>query len=165
MTAQPEFERVEREFGAMIRRIALAYEADRDLADELVQDIRFALWRALPSFRGQSSLRTFVARLATNRAITHVKRRARLPRLQALSDGFPACEPDPEHQAISLDRRAKLVAAVRALPLSLRQVALLALEGLTSAEIANVLGVTANAVAVRMTRAKELLRKQFGEPQ
>jgi RNA polymerase sigma-70 factor (ECF subfamily) len=165
MTAQPGFEQADREFGPMIRRIALTYEADRDLAEELIQDIRFALWRALPGFRGQSSIRTFVARLATNRAITHVKKRARLPRLLELSEDIPAFEPGPEDRAIARDRQANLISAVRSLPLSLRQVALLTLEGLPTAEIADVLGTTANAVAIRLSRAKEVLRKQLGAGQ
>jgi DNA-directed RNA polymerase specialized sigma24 family protein len=40
---------------------------------------------------------------------------------------------------------------------------MLTLEGLTTKEIADVLGVTANAVAIRMSRAKELLRGLIGE--
>ncbi|HEX3457642.1 MAG TPA: sigma factor, partial [Candidatus Baltobacteraceae bacterium] len=58
----------------MIKRIALSYERQAHLVEELVQDVYLAIWRALPSFRGDSSLRTFVARIATNRAVTHVAR-------------------------------------------------------------------------------------------
>jgi RNA polymerase sigma-70 factor (ECF subfamily) len=161
MTA--DFEQIEREFGPMIRRIALSHEADRGLAEELAQDIWLALWRALPSFRGQSALRTFVARVATYRAISHVRRTARLPRTMEIPEEIPAIEPGPEHQAIHRDRQARLIVAVRALPLPLRQVTLLTLEGLLPAEIAGVLGVSANAVAIRLSRAREILRNQLGE--
>lgn len=163
MTGQPGFEEIEKEFGPMIRRIALSHEADKALAEELVQDIWLALWRALPSFRGQSSLRTFVARIATYCAITHVRRNARHPRPVELPADLPASEPGPEHQAISRDRQAKLVLAVRALPLPLRQVTLLALEGLAAQEIASVLGISANAVAIRLSRAREALRNRLGD--
>src|SRR5579859_7342226 len=161
MTA--DFEQIEREFGPMIRRIAPSHEADRALAEELVQDIWLALWRALPSFRGQSALRTFVARVATYRAISHVRRTARLPRIMEMPEEIPDIEPSPEHQAINRDRQARLIAAVRALPLPLRQVTLLTLEGLPPAEIAGVLGVSANAVAIRLSRAREMLRNQLGD--
>lgn len=163
MPSPPGFEAIEQEFGAMIRRIAASHEADASLAEELVQDIRFALWRALPSFRGDAGLRTFVARIATNCAISHVRRRAAIPRGVPLSVELPVTAPDPEQQAISQDQRIRLLAAVRALPLPLRQVALLTLEGLTAAEIAEVLGISTNAVAIRLSRAKDCLRSKLGE--
>jgi len=157
------FEQMEIEFGPMIRRIAASHEADPSLAEELVQDIWLALWRALPSFREQSSLRTFVARIATFRAITHARDGARHPRQTAMPEDLPAPEPGPEQHAIARDRQARLVTAMRALPLPLRQVALLTLEGLAPQDIAAVLGITANAVAIRLSRAREALRSQLGE--
>jgi RNA polymerase sigma-70 factor (ECF subfamily) len=159
-----QFDRVEKEFGAMIRRIAVSYEADRGRAEELVQDIWLALWRALPAYRQESSLRTFVARIASYCAINHVRRGARMPRAGEISDDLAAPEPDPEQNAIGRDRRTKLLGAVRILPLPLRQVALLTLEGLAPREIAAVLGITANAVTIRLSRARDALRKQMGEP-
>lgn len=147
----------------MIRRIVASYEADRSLAEELVQDVWLALWQALPSFRGQSSLRTFVARIASNCAITHLRGCARRPRRAELPEGLPACEPDPERQTMDRDRRTRLISAVRTLPLSLRQVALLTLEGLDAADIADALGITTNAVAIRLSRAKDMLRDRLGD--
>jgi RNA polymerase sigma-70 factor (ECF subfamily) len=163
MATQPGFEEIEKEFGPMIRRVALSYEADRNLAEELVQDIWLALWRALPSFRGEAAPRTFVARIATYSAISHVRRNARLPRAVEVQENLPSSEPDPEQQAIRQDQQARLIRAVRALPLPLRPVALLTLEGLTPQEIAGVLGITANAVAIRLSRARQSLRNQLGE--
>lgn len=97
MVVQTTFDQVEKEFGPLIRRIAVSYEADGGAAEELVQDIRFALWLALPSFRGRSSLRTFVARVATNRAVSHVRRSVRSPLSVELSENLPAGESTPEH--------------------------------------------------------------------
>ena len=59
----------------MVARICASYERDRDLARELAQEVWFAVWRALPSFRADSSLKTFVARIAQFRAISHVTQR------------------------------------------------------------------------------------------
>lgn len=161
MVVQKSFDQVEKEFGSLIRRIAVSYEADSGSAEELVQDIHFALWLALPSFRGQSSLRTFVARIATNLAISHVRRSVRSPRPVELSENLPAGGSTPEHQAIAEDQQARLIAAVQALPLSLRQVTLLTLEGLARAEISDVLGISANAVAIRLSRARDVLRRNL----
>lgn len=163
MVVQQTFDQVEKEFGPLIRRIAVSYEADSGSAEELVQDIHFALWLALPSFRGQSSLRTFVARIATNRAISHVRRSVRSPLSVELSEDLPAGELTPEHRAIAEDQQARLIASVQALPLSLRQVALLTLEGLALAEISDVLGISANAVAIRLSRARDVLRRNLGD--
>jgi len=163
MTTLPAFEEIVRDHHAMIRRIVASYEARSAAVEDLVQDVYMALWRALPKFRGESSVRTFVARIATNRAITHVARATRLPAAVELTDQVAAPDDNPELRAIALDRSARLASAVRALPLAYRQAAMLALEGLTPREIADVLGISANAVAIRMSRAKERLRAQMGE--
>jgi RNA polymerase sigma-70 factor (ECF subfamily) len=163
MKKEPLFDQIAREHGAMIKRIVMGYEARPSAAQDLVQDIYFAIWRALPSFRGEASVRTFVARIATNRAVTHVARAVRSPAAVELDEHLPAPEEGPEGQAIALDRKLKLAAAVRSLPLAYRQVAMLTLEGLGNTEIAEVLGVTANAVAIRLTRAKEMLRGVLGD--
>jgi RNA polymerase sigma-70 factor, ECF subfamily len=157
------FDRITREHDAMIKRIAMSYEAKPHLAEDLVQEIYFAVWRALPSFRGDSSLRTFVARIATNRCVTHVVRALQLPVSTEIDEQLPAPEDGPEARAIDLDRKRKLAAAIRSLPLAYRQVAMLTLEGFVSREIADVLGITVNAVAIRLSRAKELLRGIIGD--
>ena len=147
----------------MIKRIASSHEAQPPLLEDLMQDIYFAIWRALPSFRGDSSLRTFVARIATNRAVTHVARAVKSPASLELHEDIPAPDDNPERQAIALDRGARLASAVRSLPLAYRQPAMLALEGLTPGEMAEVLGITTNAVSIRMSRAKALLRRLMGD--
>ena len=159
--AKPAFLDVVREHGAMIKRIAASYEANANLAEELVQDILFALWRGLPSFRGDGSVRAFVARIATNRSVSHVKRAIKLADREELSEQLPAPEGTPESQLVEWDERARLLALVRSLPLAYRQTVMLTLEGLSGEEIAAVLGISANAVAIRMFRAKDLLRARL----
>jgi len=163
MTAHQTFEQIVRQHDSMLRRIASSYEARSHLAQELVQDIYFAIWKALPTYRGEAALRTFVARIATNRAVTHVARALMVPPSAGLDESMPAPGVGPEGQAITLDRRAKLLTAVRTLPIAYRQAALLTLEGLTPMEIAEVLGISTNAVAIRMSRAKALLRQLIGD--
>jgi RNA polymerase sigma-70 factor (ECF subfamily) len=163
MTVPATFDQIVREHDSMIRRIASSYEAKTHLAQELVQDIYFAIWRALPSYRGNAALRTFVARIATKRAVTHVARTLRSPPSSSLDESIPASGVGPESEVIALDQRAKLLAAVRILPLAYRQTALLTLEGLPPKEIADILGISTNAVAIRMSRAKALLRELLGD--
>ena len=157
------FDDVVREHGAMIARIAASHEARPQLAEELVQDIWFAVWRALPSFRGESSLRSFVARIAGNRAATHVAKAVRAPKADEVDEALPDTGDDPETVAVGHDRHARLLTAVRQLPLVSRQVVTLTLEGFGPGEIAAALGISANAVSIRLSRAREHLRKSMGE--
>lgn len=152
-----------REHGPMIRRIAASYEADRELARDLAQEIFLALWRALPAFRGDSSLRSFAARIAHNRCVSHVARAAHRPRLVELPREIPCPGPHLETLAIEEDRQALALAAVQRLPLAYRQVATLLLEGFTLQEIAQTLGLTVNAVSIRASRARAQLRALLGE--
>jgi RNA polymerase sigma factor (sigma-70 family) len=163
MTAPPDFERIVQQFGPMIARIAASHEADQHRAEELVQDILLALWKALPSFRGEASLKTFVARVATNRSVSHVARAMGEPKPVALDEGAPSPNATPEDLVIDGDQRNKLITAMRTLPLAFRQPALLTLEGFTPVEIAELLGLTPNVVSIRITRAKERLRAALGE--
>jgi RNA polymerase sigma-70 factor (ECF subfamily) len=149
----------------MIARIAASHEARPHLAEELVQDIWFAVWRALPSFRGDSPLKGFVARIASNRAASHVARAVRLPRTEEVSEHFQDGAAGPEAAAIKQDAGARLMASVRELPLVTRLVVTLTLEGFEPREIAAALGLTANAVSIRLTRARDELRKHLGDHQ
>lgn len=152
------FEALLGEHGAMLRRIASAYEADRERRRELEQDILLAVWRALPRYRGEGPLRGFIARVAHNRAVTHVAREAAEPRRQPLDEEAPSDEPSPQETLEARDIQRRLAGAVRALPLSLRQCAVLTLEGFAPAEIAGMLGLSANVVSIRLTRARAALR-------
>lgn len=152
------FEALVAEHGPMLRRIAGSYEANPEVRRELEQDILLAVWRALPRFRGEAPVRAFLARVAHNRAVTHVSREAAAPRRSPLDEALPSTEPTPHDRLEADDLRERLAAAVRALPLSLRQPASLTLEGFSPAEIGQMLGLNANTVSIRLTRARAELR-------
>lgn len=163
MTHRKDFEALVREHGAMIGRICASYEHNRELARDLAQDVLFAVWRALPAHRGESSLKTFVARIAQFRAISHVARFSRMPVHQPMNENLLDDGALPDVQAIAADERDRLVTAVRRLPLTYREPAVLTLEGFTPGEVAVSLGISQDLVAVRLSRARVLLRKLLGE--
>ena len=78
--AVPPFERIVADYGPLISRIAMSYEADPTLREDLTQQIFLAVWQALPSYRGDSSLKTFIARVAQNRSISFVACSCSFPR-------------------------------------------------------------------------------------
>jgi RNA polymerase sigma-70 factor (ECF subfamily) len=151
-----QFQRLMAEHGPALRRLAQAYADGAADAEDLFQDICFAVWRALPSFRGESSERTFAFRIGHNRGLTHRTRKRSEP--AELVEEIRDRAPGPETLLTAALTRERLAAAVRRLPETQRQVVLLSLEGLANGEIAEVLGVTENSVAVRLTRARKGLR-------
>ena len=161
--ASPDLQRILRQHAPLCQRLAASHEADAEKARDLAQDILVAVWRAWPAFRGQCSERTYVARIAQYRIATHISRAAREPALSPLPEDLVAASPGPEASAIHSDQRERLTALVRALPISLREVAVLLLEGFTPAEIADTLGISANAVAIRGSRARDALRAAMKE--
>lgn len=153
-----DIETVLREHGPMLARIAGSYEPEPARRADLLQEISVAVWRALPSFRGDASLRTFAARVAHNRAIDHLARERRAQG-DELQDEHPDPDASPLHHAEAHQRREDLLAAVRRLPLGQRQVVVLALEGFSQREIGQALALEENTVTQRLGRARRQLQQ------
>ncbi|TPV95361.1 MAG: sigma-70 family RNA polymerase sigma factor [Myxococcales bacterium FL481] len=126
-------------------------------AEDLLQDVTLEIWRALPRFREDCSLRTYMLRIARFRIIDHLRRRrAHLPEV-AVRD--PST--DPERFAEESERYASLRKAIRCLPTGLRDVMRLRLEDRSYGEIAQEVGITESNVSVRLTRARHALRRHL----
>jgi RNA polymerase sigma factor (sigma-70 family) len=158
-----QYERIFEAHGPALVRLTASYEALPQAREDLLQEILLAIWRALPSFRGDCSEKTFALRVAHNRCLTHVWRRGKSPESEAELPEVPDPRKSPETLAMDNRRRETLLASIRTLPVNYRQVITLALEDLTPAEIATVLGVTENNVAVRLNRARKALRSILEE--
>ena len=159
---QGEFATLLHEHAGLLSRIAGSYEADAARRDDLLQDIALALWRAVPSWRGEAPLKAFIARVAHNRGAAHVVGQMRHSPTAALSEQLVDLKHGPDDYAQLEQRRLHLQDAVRGLPLGLRQVVTLALEGFSHAEIAGALDISANNVAVRLNRARNALGAALG---
>lgn len=152
------FERVLDRHGDALWRLAGAYTAEPQDREDLYQEILVAVWQGLARFRGDSSTRTYVFRIGRNRAITFQRRSRRHATPEPL-DGVADRAPSPADNAIARDEQARLRQAVRDLPPPAREVVSLSLEGLSNQEIAMVLGLSKNNVAVRLHRARAQLRE------
>jgi len=150
------------EHSGMVARIVSAYEHAPAVQEELLQDAFAAFWKALPSFRRQSSLKTFLARISHNVAVSHVRRERRMTTVP-IEEGWPDTAADPGERAARSVDRGKLLEAVRELPVGLRQVVTLHLEGFSDAETARALDLTTANVSVRLTRARAQLRARLRE--
>jgi RNA polymerase sigma factor (sigma-70 family) len=163
---EAQFDRILSEHGAAISRLTFSYETVASIREELVQEIALAIWQALPHFRGECSERTFVYRIAHNRGLSHVwKRRPPHQPLEEIEESDQPIDPrpHPEERAVRTDQQVRLMSAIQSLPVIHRQMIVLMLESLSHAQMAEVLGITENNVAVRLNRARKLLKDALGD--
>jgi RNA polymerase sigma-70 factor (ECF subfamily) len=154
------FARLLEQQGPGLRRVARAYAARTSETEDLLQEIAVGIWRALPSFRGECSERTFAFRVAHNRGLTFAER-ARPPHPDPEKEEASDA-PGPEERLGDARRREALWRGIHQLAPGARAVVTLALEGLSHEEIGEVLGIKVNAVAVRLTRARDELKRILG---
>jgi RNA polymerase sigma factor (sigma-70 family) len=162
---EQKFDRIMNEYGQALSRLAASYEPVSSQREDLLQEILLAIWRALPRFRGECSERTFVYRIAHNRGLSYAWRRC--PVHQPLDEIEAAHHPvdphsHPEERTAQQHQKKRLLAAIQTLPVGYRQIIMLLLEDLSHAEIAEVLGITENNVAVRLNRARKALKQALG---
>ncbi|HUE22632.1 MAG TPA: RNA polymerase sigma factor [Bryobacteraceae bacterium] len=152
--------------GPALARLAATYTNTSSDRDDLLQEIAMAVWQALRTFRGECSPRTFLFRIAHNRAIAYLSRsQARFSSGagDAAVDDLHDPAPDPESGLAREQAAARLRRAIHRLPMVYRQVIMLALEDMGYAEIAEVLGISESNVGARLTRARQLLRESLRE--
>jgi RNA polymerase sigma-70 factor (ECF subfamily) len=155
------FLRLMGEYQGALARLAGAYMDDPADRDDLVQEIATAIWQAIPRFRGDSSERTWVYRIAHNTAISAAARVRRRSRTQVpLDEAVDSVWRRPtgiDERLVQEQQRALLLARIRALPEADRQVIVMHLEGLSHGEIGEVTGATVGAIATRLSRIRERL--------
>ena len=139
-------------YAGAVRRLCGAYARATADREDLFQEVFLGVWRSLPAFRGESSERTWLYRIAHNVALTwQVRDRRRQTRESALENASP-----PETTPLDV-RRLDLERAVAQLRPMDRSLILLWLEGLTAPEIEAVTGIQAATVAVRLGRIRKQL--------
>jgi RNA polymerase sigma-70 factor (ECF subfamily) len=153
---------------AVIRSFAQRLVGDPGAAEDIVHDTFVALPRAIGSFRGDASLRTFLIGVAVNHAKRHVRsavrRRAAMSRLAEDPGSSPAAVRDPEQEAARRQLADRLWKALDALPLDQRVALVLCeVEQRTSTEVAAIVGVPEGTVRTRLFHAKRKMRAALGE--
>ena len=159
----PDITRLLRDFAPLIARVAATYEKDTALQEDLIQDISLSIWRALDStegsknqFREEPTLKTYIARIAHNRAVDHVIKEQRS---NATSEEYDESSDTFSTPAYSHEQVLDLMSGLHKLKINYRQVIALQLEGFSYPEIATTLGLSEDAVAQRASRAKQQLAK------
>lgn len=148
-------------WGSALWRLAGSFEFNPMHREDLFQNMLIAIWQALPQLEDPARLKAYAFRIARNQAISHVARQARRPRREALVEETVAAASGPCNEAEQSERQRQLRRAVHALPLAQREAITLFLEGFSHAQIAEVLEVSENNVAVRISRARTALTKRL----
>ncbi|GAB2532538.1 RNA polymerase sigma factor [Rufibacter soli] len=140
-------------------RICRSYAPDHQAAQDLFQETVLQLWKALPGFRGEAQVQTWVYRVTLNVCLqARLRHQKDQRRTKSLGDSLQFLElpqeaPDPYTE----ERLQALHACIQKLNESDRSLVLLYLEDLPYKEIASVTGLSENHVAVKMKRIREKL--------
>ncbi|MFN8827155.1 MAG: RNA polymerase sigma factor [Planctomycetota bacterium] len=153
-----DFQRLVGEQLARIHRVALAWCRDPIAREDLVQEILLQLWRSHGRYDAARPFAHWVQRLATNVAISFVRRDQRQRRGTIPAEVAElAATPGPE----PTDDVLRLLRCVDRLPAHDRALVVAWLEGLDHAAIGDVLGITPGSVATRWWRLKERLQREL----
>jgi RNA polymerase sigma-70 factor (ECF subfamily) len=154
------FESLYRAHGPATYALARRMVGDEREARELVQDIFVRAWERLASFRGDSSLATWLHRLAVNLVVEKL-RATRRDALRFTDDDADAA-PAPRAEADAVDARLDLDAALAELPAGARAVFVLHdLEGYSHEEIARMTGIAAGTARAQLWRARRQLMRRL----
>ena len=170
------FETLLRDYGPRLLRLARRFLANEEDARDALQDAMVAVHRSIGNFESSSALLTWLHRIVVNSALMKLRTKRRhpeedieqyLPRF--LEDGHQRVPSTPwTESAQSVLEREELRAAVREaiekLPEAYRIVLQLRdIEEMSTAETAEILGVTKNVVKIRLHRARQALRTLLDE--
>jgi RNA polymerase sigma-70 factor, ECF subfamily len=157
---QDAFARIVGHYDNRLRALAFRLLGDRDRMDDVLQEVYVKAFRALPRFKGESALGTWLYRIAYNACMDDLRRR---PALEAVTYDETMVDPASGPAEIAV-RRQDLAAALASLPPDQRTAVLLVdAYGLDYSDAAEVLGVRAGTVGSRLSRARAVLREALAE--
>ena len=160
------FDRIVEQHSAEVAALAnrlLGWPGD---VDDVVQEVFVAAFVGLKKFRGECRLRTWLFTITVNKCRSHRFRWLRRFRLAATEKAGAVESYGRSGDELVMDQEtfARVRRAVQTLPQKYREiVALRYMQGLEVNEICELLGITANAMQVRLNRARKRLREQLGD--
>lgn len=161
------FEILMRRYNQRLFRVARSILSDDTEAEDVMQEAYVRAFRELASFRGEARFSTWLTRIACHEALARARKRQRLVPIGE-GGGKPPEPPSetagPEREMENRELKAVLRDAVEVLPDPLRTVfCLREVEGLSTEQTADALGLSAENVRVRLHRAKRSLRYTLDE--
>jgi RNA polymerase sigma-70 factor, ECF subfamily len=170
LPTESSFEDIVREHQAMVFRTLLRLTGSREHLDDLAQDVFLRLYRALPSFRGEALVTTYLYRIAVNVAQDEWKRRRGAQVLISISDDSSGWEDRLQHpgrnaEELMEEREFQMVVEEQLRRLSHVERVVLVLyhqEERTYEQIALALGLPIGTVRTHLHRGRKKLREGIG---
>ncbi len=157
------FEVLMRRHNQRLYRAARAILGDEAEVEDVMQQAYLNAYTHLGQFDRRASFATWLTRIAVNDAIARARRRGRYRSIANRDPVNGASTIDPERQAFAGEVHVILERAVDALPDGLREVFVLRdVEGLSTAEVAEALGVSDDVIKTRLSRSRQVLRRTLG---
>jgi RNA polymerase sigma-70 factor, ECF subfamily len=146
-------------YGGMLLGFLVARVNNRQLAEEILQDVMLTVWNKAHTFEARSKVKTWLLVIARNRAI-NATRRKRFPVIDITEAfGLQSDDTGPMEALERREQRDYVRAAIRQLPYGQREVLVLTFyHQLTGPEIAEVLSISEGTVKSRLHRAKDNLK-------
>ncbi|MDW3175755.1 MAG: RNA polymerase sigma factor [Acidimicrobiia bacterium] len=163
LTPEQQLEELVRDHLDAVYRVAFSVVRDSALAEDVSQDAILKAWNALPTFRGESTLRSWLLRITHNTAISTLRRR----REELRDPNLLPERPSSSTTESAVEGRLSVDAFEAALDqlddLSRSIVVLREIEGFSYDEIADILEVALPTVKTRLLRARRILASALEE--
>lgn len=150
-------------YGQDLLQLVYTYVKDKALAQDLTQEIFVKCYEAYPTYKGKSTLKTWMWRIAINHCKDYLKSWYNQNIQVAVNVGVDVqASSNVEQQVIQQDEQERLAKTVMQLPIKYREVIyLFYFEDYTSKEIAVMLSINENTVKTRLRKAKQFLKEQL----
>lgn len=157
-------------YSPRIYNLALKMLGNPDLAEDILQETFVSAYRAIDRFEGRSHVSTWLYRIAHNAVLMHLRKEKGQPEVRSLEDQVDLdrltstgqWEEAPERRLLQHELHQQMDEALQNLSDALREVFILRdIDGLSTAETAEVLDLSETAVKSRLHRARLALRKQL----
>ncbi len=158
---EEEFKRIVEGNKDKVHRICKYYAPTIEDQKDMYQEILINIWKSLDSFRGDSEIGTWIYRIAINTSLTFAGKQYKMMNLNVDIDSIGARHLILEEESEAMLKEEKF----HLLQLELNQLSVidkaligLVLEGLSTKEIAEIIGITEPNVRVKIHRIKETLK-------
>ncbi len=140
----------------LIYKVCSVYVSEEFPVSDLYQEVVYNLWKAFPKFRNESSLSTWIYRIALNSCISGIRKEIKRPRHLPIVSQLEEYLPEPDSFEENIREMYRLIHQLKTIE---RTIILLYLEEKSYQEIADITGLTLSNVAIKLKRIKEKLRK------
>jgi RNA polymerase sigma-70 factor (ECF subfamily) len=152
------FEEIYKEYWQKVFRLCMGYLNDKPWAKDVCQETFITVWQQLPKFRNESSVGTWIFRIASNHCLRQIEKQNRMPPGEMPHDVADHSGTD------NIEAKTQLLyKLISEMPEVDRIIISLELEDVKQAEIANIVGLSEANIRVKIHRIKDRLTEKFKE--